>query len=239
VCLFQTPASLALCSSWKKARWGILSCIAHSKKALSWTHRMWNHRQSLPTTIPLESVLAQQPEPSLRPKDLSIIHQTTNTSDARCVSWILRNIADPEALDAAVQLAGVIRWFDDGINVGLPCDLSFRCLGLQRLCISPRLNHTKNYRELVDIVFGSPESEAIAVLLLAWTTTGYSFHPQALLGICTAHLVDPPPGYRSPQGCGVFLCALSNSSFIRDSRGWGGEIYRTAKPSPCHNRGYG
>ena len=154
---------------------------------------MWNHRQSLPTTIPLESVLAQQPEPSLRPKDLSIIHQTTNTSDARCVSWILRNIADPEALDAAVQLAGVIRWFDDGINVGLPCDLSFRCLGLQRLCISPRLNHTKNYRELVDIVFGSPESEAIAVLLLAWTTTGYSFHPQALLGICTAHLVDPPP----------------------------------------------
>lgn len=41
----------------------------------------------------------------------------------RCVSWILRNITDPEALDTTIRLAGKIRWFDDGANVGLPYDL--------------------------------------------------------------------------------------------------------------------
>jgi hypothetical protein len=39
------------------------------------------------------------------------------------VSWILRNITDPEALDAAIRLAGEIRWFDDGVNVNPPYDL--------------------------------------------------------------------------------------------------------------------
>ena len=37
--------------------------------------------------------------------------------------WILRNITDPEALDVAIRLAGVVRWFDDGTNVDLPYDL--------------------------------------------------------------------------------------------------------------------
>ena len=35
-----------------------------------------------------------------------------NMDDAACVSWVLRNITDPEALDAAIRLAGTIRWFD-------------------------------------------------------------------------------------------------------------------------------
>ena len=46
-----------------------------------------------------------------------------NTSDAQCVSWILRNITDPEALDAAIRLAGEIQWFVDGVNVRPPYDL--------------------------------------------------------------------------------------------------------------------
>ena len=50
------------------------------------------------------------------PRDLSIIRRT-NADDVGCVSWILRNIADPEAL------ADIIRWFDDGINVDPPYDL--------------------------------------------------------------------------------------------------------------------
>jgi len=33
------------------------------------------------------------------------------------VSWILRSITDPEALDAAIRLVGTIRWFEDGTNV--------------------------------------------------------------------------------------------------------------------------
>jgi len=63
-----------------------------------------------------------RPETWSDPKGLDIIHRT-NTSDARCVSWILRNITDPEALDAALPLAGEIRWFDDGVDVNSPYDL--------------------------------------------------------------------------------------------------------------------
>ena len=122
-CPFQTPASTALRTPWKKVRRGITSCIAHSKKVLPWARQMWSkrtrplvHHRSQPTTIPLGAVRVQQPEPWLRPKDLDVLHRT-NTNDVRCVSWILRNITDPEALDAAIRLAGEIRWFVDGINV--------------------------------------------------------------------------------------------------------------------------
>lgn len=33
------------------------------------------------------------------------------------------NITDPETLDAAIRLAGAIRWFDDGTDVDLAHDL--------------------------------------------------------------------------------------------------------------------
>ena len=127
-CPFQTPASSTLCSLWKNIRRGVVSCILHYRRILSWTHQMWNqrarllHRRSLSTTIPLESLQVQPSELWLTPKDLTIIRQT-NTSDVLCVSWILRNITDPEALDAAIRLAGVIRWFDDGVNIDPPYDL--------------------------------------------------------------------------------------------------------------------
>jgi hypothetical protein len=49
--------------------------------------------------------------------------QKTNTSDVRCVSWILWNITDPEALDTAIQLAATIQWFQDGLNTEPPYDL--------------------------------------------------------------------------------------------------------------------
>ena len=39
-------------------------------------------------------------------------------------SGIFRNITDPEALDAAIRLTGMIQWFDDGINVDLAYDLT-------------------------------------------------------------------------------------------------------------------
>ena len=55
-------------------------------------------------------------------RDLAIVCRT-NADDVRCVSWILRNITDPEALDAAIRLAGTIRWFDDGILVDPSYDL--------------------------------------------------------------------------------------------------------------------
>ena len=46
----------------------------------------------------------------------------TNANDVRCTSWILWNITDPEALDAAIRLAATIRWFEDGLNVEPPYD---------------------------------------------------------------------------------------------------------------------
>jgi len=128
-CPFQTPASTALCSLWKKARRGSVFLTVRYKWVLSRTRRMWNRgvqsllqRQSIPVTIPLENIEVHQSEPWVMPMDLAIIHRT-NADDARCVSWILRNITDPEALDAAIRLAGTIRWFDDGINVDPPYDL--------------------------------------------------------------------------------------------------------------------
>ena len=39
------------------------------------------------------------------------------------MSWILRNITDPEAPDAAIRLAGEIRWFDGETDVDLPYGL--------------------------------------------------------------------------------------------------------------------
>jgi hypothetical protein len=49
--------------------------------------------------------------------------QKTNTSDVQCVSWILWNITDPEALDTAIRLAATIQWFQDGVNTEPPYDL--------------------------------------------------------------------------------------------------------------------
>ena len=142
-CPFQTPASTALRGPWKKVRRGVTSSGDRFKRALSRMIRMLRRRTrmlrrripmlrrrirppprppSLPITIPLRNLQVQESEPWLSPKDLVIIHRT-NTDDAQCVSWILRNITDPEALDAAVRLAGAIRWFDDGINADPPYDL--------------------------------------------------------------------------------------------------------------------
>ena len=46
-----------------------------------------------------------------------------NVGDACCVSWVLRNITDPEATDSAVRLAGTIRWFDNGSTDSPPYGL--------------------------------------------------------------------------------------------------------------------
>jgi hypothetical protein len=43
--------------------------------------------------------------------------------DVRCVSWVLRNITDPEAIDSAVILAGVIQWFNGDPDQDPPFDL--------------------------------------------------------------------------------------------------------------------
>jgi len=151
-CPFQTPTSIALRVPWKNVWHGTTSSIVHCRRVLSRTRRMWKrrvrrllHHQSL-LTITLEDIQVQQsesvsipgnpsqseslstlesgppPETPFSSRELRIIHRT-NTSDARCVSWILRNITDPEALDVALPVAGVVRWFDDGVNADPPYNL--------------------------------------------------------------------------------------------------------------------
>jgi len=46
-----------------------------------------------------------------------------NADNVRCVCWVLRNITDPEAIDSAIRLAGIIRWFDGNPNHDPPFDL--------------------------------------------------------------------------------------------------------------------
>ena len=128
-CPFQTPASTALRGPWKKVRHRAVSSGDRFKRALSHAIRMLKHRvwpllrrPLLPIVIPLRNSQVQESESWLSPKDLAIIRRT-NADDVQCVSWILRNITDPDALDAAVRLAGTIRWFDDGINADPPYDL--------------------------------------------------------------------------------------------------------------------
>ena len=43
--------------------------------------------------------------------------QRKNSSDVWCVAWVLNKITDPDALDAALQLAGTTQWFDAGVDV--------------------------------------------------------------------------------------------------------------------------
>ena len=57
----------------------------------------------------------------MAPRDLVTLRRR-NADDARCVSWILRNITDPEAIDSALRLAGNIRWFDGNVDVDPPYD---------------------------------------------------------------------------------------------------------------------
>jgi len=114
-CPFQTPASIAICDSWKEARAGIAWVLSRA-------HRVWKrgirsllHRQFQPTIL-LEVVQIHRLEPWLNLGDFAIICRK-NANDAQCVSWILGNITDPEALDAALPLAGEIQWFGCGVDV--------------------------------------------------------------------------------------------------------------------------
>lgn len=53
--------------------------------------------------------------PILKEQDLGLPRRT-NRADARCISWILDRITDPEAVNSALRLACTIRWYDDGVD---------------------------------------------------------------------------------------------------------------------------
>ena len=78
---------------------------------------------SLPTTQGVSLLFdAQKAIPWFAPGDLARV-QMRNADDVRCASWVGKNITDQDAPDAAIQCAGAIRWFDDGIAADPPYDL--------------------------------------------------------------------------------------------------------------------
>ena len=67
-------------------------------------------------------------------------------------------------------------------------EIGFRRLDARQPYIGTVLAHTEHHQGLVDIVFRSQESEAIADLLRAWTAGGHSFG--SALSACAGHLVS-------------------------------------------------
>jgi len=130
-CPFQTPASTNLRRLWKKvgprtiimvspiigAPWSLWEILRQIPRIILGLH---NHSHHLPP--PVTEGPAIPPEvipPEVTPQPIPegpATPRTNSTKDARCVSWILIEITDPEALDAAVRLAGTIRWFEEGID---------------------------------------------------------------------------------------------------------------------------
>ena len=95
--------------SWLTRQWG------NVRSKISQSARRRSHTLPLSTTqgISLGSTVIS---PWLTPTALATI-RGTNADDVLCVSWTLRDIADPVAVDAALRLAGTVRWFEDGLNV--------------------------------------------------------------------------------------------------------------------------
>ena len=105
-----TPRSNPLHSLWESIKCKILhipSCPPHTLT---------------PSTVREGSPDAADASPWLTPTTLDTLRKA-NANDARCVSWILWNVTDPEALDTAIRLAGTIRWFESRTDIKPPYDL--------------------------------------------------------------------------------------------------------------------
>ena len=68
-----------------------------------------------------------------------------NGDHARCVSWTLRNIADPEVNSLARRLAGTIRWFDGHSDHDPPYDM---IVSTFYLCFDPTKRLRYGMRDL-------------------------------------------------------------------------------------------
>jgi len=116
-----TPRFEVLYKLWKRFQSGILHAALRLPLAITSTLRHHLCRPVLPT-VQNNSPVPQEITPWMAQKDLAEFLRT-NGSDVRCVSWILRNITDPEAVEAAVRLAGTIRWFGDRADIEPPYDV--------------------------------------------------------------------------------------------------------------------
>ena len=109
---FQTPMS-----TYVRASLGNILLYFPSKK-----DNFINVRKKLSRWIHLSGLQRSLPF-SVQEVDLYLGNlNTPNADDAHCVSWILKNINNPEAIDEALRLAGAVRWFEGGCNSDPPYD---------------------------------------------------------------------------------------------------------------------
>jgi len=71
----------------------------------------------------------------------------------------------------------------------LALEIGFRHISPQSVWMEAELTHMESYQEMIDIVFQSGESEAIADLLCAWTSSSNYHGPHLSLGMCAEYLV--------------------------------------------------
>lgn len=72
----------------------------------------------------------------------------------------------------------------------LSLEIGFRHLDPESRGIEAELIHTDHHQQMVDIVFKSGNSEAIADLLHAWTSSSNFHEPHASLNTCASYLID-------------------------------------------------
>ena len=71
----------------------------------------------------------------------------------------------------------------------LALEIGFRHISPQSGWMEAKLTHMESHQKMVDIVFQSGESEAIADLLCSWTSIGVSHNPHPSLKTCVEYLV--------------------------------------------------
>jgi len=113
---FQTPVSDFLRSLWRDR---YIITVSFKRSLQRMRVKLLPRCRRLPTN-PLMTIQVQRSAPWLTPWVARFV-RTMNAYDARCVSWVLRDITNPDALDAAIPFAATIRWFD-GIDIDPPYD---------------------------------------------------------------------------------------------------------------------
>ena len=95
------------------------SVRSRSQKPVSMTlPNPWKESQTLPASA-RQGILHNPTDPSpwLTSTALTML-QEASANDTQCILWIIKNITNPVALDMAIQLAGIVQWFEGGFNVG-------------------------------------------------------------------------------------------------------------------------
>jgi len=99
----------------------------------------------------------------------------------------------------------------------LSLEIGFRHISPKDSWIEARLTHVKSHQKMLDIVFQSGESEAIADLLCSWTSGSYYHSPHPSLKTCAKYLVSishlQPFSPRLQQAIIKFIDCIGHKEF--------------------------